>query len=53
MAKYELSETILNNLFEFLGRAPLKGIENPAFNEIIHALNSPIPEESTIENNEI
>lgn len=43
--KYEIPDSVINNLKVFLNRVNLNGNEVPAFIEIISALDNPISED--------
>ena len=45
MARYELNDKVISNIFDIMKRAPLHGSEIPVFLEIEGALNNPIKEE--------
>jgi hypothetical protein len=54
MAKYEITDQVKNNIFEFLNRVDFKGInECVALNEIIKVLSTPIqnPNETQTQDN--
>ncbi|ALS22311.1 hypothetical protein [Paenibacillus naphthalenovorans] len=47
MAKFEISDAVLNNIFLFLDRVKYEGLkENRALNEIMSVLTNPIKEEN-------